>query len=115
MHEWCWAYLYHLAVSWLQSLLHTAVCCRFTSCVVLQILLLSTCLKRGLKVISATGAGARADPTRIRVADIRESSNDPLSRTVRRKHVLHFVPQPHRKHELISVVVRMLANRCATD
>lgn len=50
-----------------------------------KILLLSTCLKRGLKVISATGAGARADPTRIRVADIRESSNDPLSRTVRHR------------------------------
>ncbi|KAG0518421.1 hypothetical protein BDA96_09G173700 [Sorghum bicolor] len=29
------------------------------------------------------GAGARADPTRIRVADLRESSNDPLSRSVR--------------------------------
>ena len=28
------------------------------------------------------GAGARADPTRIRVADLRESTNDPLSRTV---------------------------------
>jgi len=35
-----------------------------------------------LKVLSATGAGARADPTRIRVADLRESTNDPLSRAV---------------------------------
>lgn len=33
-------------------------------------------------VLSATGAGARADPTRIRIADLRESSNDPLSRAV---------------------------------
>lgn len=44
--------------------------------------LLAACVHRGLKVLSATGAGARADPTRIRVADLRESTNDPLSRAV---------------------------------
>jgi tRNA A37 threonylcarbamoyladenosine dehydratase len=44
--------------------------------------LLAACVRRGLRVLSAMGAGARADPTRIRVADLRESSNDPLSRTV---------------------------------
>nr|CAN74795.1 hypothetical protein VITISV_041690 [Vitis vinifera] len=43
--------------------------------------LLAACVRRGLKVLSATGAGARADPTRIRVADLRESTNDPLSRS----------------------------------
>ncbi|KAJ7561562.1 hypothetical protein O6H91_03G033300 [Diphasiastrum complanatum] len=47
-----------------------------------KVFLLASCVRRGLKVISATGAGARADPTRIRVADLRESSNDPLSRSV---------------------------------
>ncbi|KAF9597530.1 hypothetical protein IFM89_019444 [Coptis chinensis] len=47
-----------------------------------KVALLAACVHRGLKVISATGAGARADPTRIRVADLRESINDPLSRTV---------------------------------
>ncbi|WCJ25174.1 NAD(P)-binding Rossmann-fold superfamily protein [Euphorbia peplus] len=47
--------------------------------------LLAACVRRGLKVLSATGAGARADPTRIRVADIRESTNDPLSRSVRHR------------------------------
>lgn len=45
--------------------------------------LLAACVRRGLKVLSATGAGARADPTRIRVADLKESTNDPLSRSVR--------------------------------
>lgn len=45
--------------------------------------LLAACVRRGLKVLSATGAGARADPTRIRVADLKESTNDPLSRAVR--------------------------------
>ncbi|GKD22636.1 tRNA threonylcarbamoyladenosine dehydratase, partial [Tanacetum coccineum] len=47
-----------------------------------KVALLAACVRRGLRVLSATGAGARADPTRIRVADLRESTNDPLSRSV---------------------------------
>ncbi|XP_010553886.1 PREDICTED: tRNA threonylcarbamoyladenosine dehydratase [Tarenaya hassleriana] len=50
-----------------------------------KVALLAACVRRGLKVLSATGAGARADPTRIRVADLRESINDPLSRAVRHR------------------------------
>ncbi|XP_034696759.1 tRNA threonylcarbamoyladenosine dehydratase isoform X2 [Vitis riparia] len=50
-----------------------------------KVALLAACVRRGLKVLSATGAGARADPTRIRVADLRESTNDPLSRSVRHR------------------------------
>ncbi|XP_058766780.1 tRNA threonylcarbamoyladenosine dehydratase-like isoform X2 [Vicia villosa] len=50
-----------------------------------KVALLAACVRRGLKVISATGAGARADPTRIRIADLRESTNDPLSRSVRHR------------------------------
>ncbi|KAL6521365.1 hypothetical protein OROGR_017934 [Orobanche gracilis] len=50
-----------------------------------KVALLAACVRRGLKVMSATGAGARADPTRIRVADLRESTNDPLSRSVRHR------------------------------
>ncbi|KAL4364705.1 hypothetical protein AHAS_Ahas07G0032800 [Arachis hypogaea] len=47
-----------------------------------KVALLAACVRRGLKVLSATGAGARADPTRIRIADLRESTNDPLSRSL---------------------------------
>ncbi|KAJ1410562.1 Ubiquitin-activating enzyme [Sesbania bispinosa] len=50
-----------------------------------KVALLAACVRRGLKVLSATGAGARADPTRIRIADLRESTNDPLSRAVRHR------------------------------
>ncbi|KAK6927812.1 THIF-type NAD/FAD binding fold [Dillenia turbinata] len=50
-----------------------------------KVALLAACVQRGLKVLSAMGAGARADPTRIRVADLRESTNDPLSRAVRHR------------------------------
>lgn len=41
-----------------------------------------------MKVLSAMGAGARADPTRIRIADLAESSTDPLSRAV---IICHYV------------------------
>lgn len=58
-----------------------------------KVALLAVCVKKGLKVLSATGAGARVDPTRIRIADLKESSNDPLSRSVRhrlrREHDIH--------------------------
>ncbi|PKA47187.1 Nicastrin [Apostasia shenzhenica] len=50
-----------------------------------KVALLAACVRRGLKVLSAMGAGARADPTRIRMADLRESSIDPLSRSVRHR------------------------------
>lgn len=52
--------------------------------------LLAACVRRGLKVLSATGAGARADPTRIRMADLRESTNDPLSRSVITQSCFNF-------------------------
>ncbi|KAJ0987270.1 hypothetical protein J5N97_005626 [Dioscorea zingiberensis] len=48
-----------------------------------KVALLAACVRRGLRVLSAMGAGAKADPTRIRIADLRESTNDPLSRSVR--------------------------------
>ncbi|KAH7446470.1 hypothetical protein KP509_01G058000 [Ceratopteris richardii] len=50
-----------------------------------KVALLAAGVRRGLKLISATGAGARADPTRIRVADLSESSSDRLSRSVRHR------------------------------
>ncbi|XP_078444205.1 NAD(P)-binding Rossmann-fold superfamily protein isoform X2 [Wolffia australiana] len=50
-----------------------------------KVALLAACVHRGLRVLSATGAGARADPTRIRIADLRESTTDPLSRAVRHR------------------------------
>eukprot|EP00249_Psilotum_nudum_P003394 c16785_g1_i1 orf=264-1232(+) len=50
-----------------------------------KVSLLAACVRKGLRVISATGAGARVDPTRIRIADLSESSIDPLSRAVRHR------------------------------
>lgn len=47
--------------------------------------LLHYCHKNSIKVISAMGAGCKSDPTRIGVADISASMEDPLSRSTRRR------------------------------
>ena len=45
--------------------------------------LLSECTRRGLRVLASAGAGAKADPTRLAVADISQTAIDPLARSVR--------------------------------
>lgn len=47
--------------------------------------LLSTCLKFGIPVVSVAGAGAKIDPTMIRVADVSQTKIDPLARVVRKE------------------------------
>ena len=47
--------------------------------------LLAYCYKNGLKVISSMGAGCKSDPTRIFIGDISASTEDPLSRSTRRR------------------------------
>ncbi|KCV71357.1 hypothetical protein H696_02304 [Fonticula alba] len=46
--------------------------------------LLKSCHERGIPVISGMGAGAKGDPSSIQVADISQTTYDPLSRTTRR-------------------------------
>lgn len=50
-----------------------------------KVLLLETCLKRGIPIISVTGAGARMDPTQVRVDDLSRTKVDPLARVLRRE------------------------------
>ncbi|MEW5301438.1 MAG: hypothetical protein WDW36_004298 [Sanguina aurantia] len=45
--------------------------------------LLKACLHRKLKVLAVAGAGAKADPTRLRFVDVSESVVDPLARALR--------------------------------
>lgn len=47
--------------------------------------LLAACRRRGLPVLSVAGAGAKADPTRVRIVDVGESVEDPLARAVRQR------------------------------
>ena len=50
-----------------------------------KVLLLETCLKHGIPVISITGAGARLDPTQIRINDLSRTKVDPLARVLRKE------------------------------
>ena len=50
-----------------------------------KVLLLETCLRRGIPVISVTGAGARMDPTQVRVDDLGRTKVDPLARILRKE------------------------------
>lgn len=50
-----------------------------------KVALLAYCYQRGIKVISSMGAGCKSDPTRIFIGDISNSTDDPLSRSTRRR------------------------------
>ena len=47
--------------------------------------LVCECQRRGIKIISAMGAGNKLDPTQFKVADIYETRVDPLARIMRKK------------------------------
>ncbi|KAL3418840.1 putative ThiF domain protein [Phlyctema vagabunda] len=50
-----------------------------------KVALLDYCYKNKLPVISSMGAGCKSDPTRIFIGDISASTDDPLSRSTRRR------------------------------
>lgn len=50
-----------------------------------KVLLLETCRRQNIPVISITGAGARLDPTQVRVADLGQTKVDPLARVLRKE------------------------------
>lgn len=50
-----------------------------------KVALLEYCYKNKLPVISSMGAGCKSDPTRIFIGDISASTEDPLSRSTRRR------------------------------
>ena len=50
-----------------------------------KINLVLECQKRGIKIISSMGAGNKLDPTRFKVADIFQTSVDPVAKVMRKK------------------------------
>ena len=50
-----------------------------------KIHLLLSCRENGIPVVSVTGAGARWDPTQVRVADLMATRVDPLARIIRKE------------------------------
>ncbi|KAF2100419.1 ubiquitin-protein ligase-like protein molybdopterin-converting factor [Rhizodiscina lignyota] len=50
-----------------------------------KVFLLQYCHGNGIPVVSSMGAGCKSDPTRIFIGDISASTDDPLSRSTRRR------------------------------
>ena len=50
-----------------------------------KIFLVEECTRRGIKIISSMGAGNKLDPTRFKVADIFQTSVDPVAKIMRKK------------------------------
>ena len=50
-----------------------------------KIFLVEECTRREIKIISSMGAGNKLDPTRFKVADIFQTSVDPVARIMRKK------------------------------
>jgi hypothetical protein len=50
-----------------------------------KVALLAYCYMNNLQVISSMGAGCKSDPTKIFIGDISTSTDDPLSKSTRRK------------------------------
>ena len=46
--------------------------------------LIATCVRERLRIVSAMGAAARLDPTKVRVADLSQTRVDPFARELRR-------------------------------
>ena len=54
--------------------------------------LVATCLEQGVPIVVTLGAGAKLDPTRVRIVRLTETHTDPLGRALR-KHI-------RRKHDV---------------
>ena len=50
-----------------------------------KIFLIEECTRRGIKIISSMGAGNKLDATRFKVADIFQTSMDPVAKIMRKK------------------------------
>ena len=50
-----------------------------------KIFLIEECTRRGIKIISSMGAGNKLDATRFKVADIFQTSMDPVAKVMRKK------------------------------
>ena len=69
-----------------------------------QVELLVACKQHNIPVLCVAGAGAKADPTRLRIVDVSESSIDPLARAVR-----------HRWGACVQCLVPVWQNRTAAE
>lgn len=72
-----------------------------------KVALLAACYKKNIKVLCVAGAGAKADPTRLKIVDLQDSTIDPLARSVR-----HRLKRHHDITTGISVLLSTERPRC---
>ncbi|KAL4854230.1 tRNA threonylcarbamoyladenosine dehydratase [Chlorella vulgaris] len=69
--------------------------------------LLAACKRRGIPMLCCAGAGAKADPTRLRLVDVAEAAADPLARAVR-----HRLRRDHGITEGLTILLSAEKPRC---
>lgn len=79
-----------------------------------KIALIEAAARCGIPILSSMGAGNRLEPDKTRIADIFETSIDPLSRVMRRelrkrgiKNSKLFIPLKNRKHPSFPFRIRI--------
>lgn len=72
-----------------------------------KVQLLAACVRRDVPVLACGGAGAKCDPTRVRIVDVAESVVDPLARAVR-----HRLKRDHGIDGGIPVLLSTEKQRC---
>jgi tRNA A37 threonylcarbamoyladenosine dehydratase len=72
-----------------------------------KVALLAACHKKNIKVLCVAGAGAKADPTRLKIVDLQHSTIDPLARSVR-----HRLKRHHNITTGITVLLSTERPRC---
>ena len=50
-----------------------------------KVLLLASCLKKNISVVTVGGAGGKTDPTMIKICDLKDTTVDPLLKQVRKR------------------------------
>lgn len=64
--------------------------------------LVAYCVKHGIRIVVACGAGMKADPTRIQIRDLSETTYDDLARALRQRLKRHGIDCNH--HTGVTVV-----------
>ena len=50
-----------------------------------KVFLIKSCIERGIKIVSSMGAGAKTDPTKVKIADISKTEYCALAKSVRQR------------------------------
>lgn len=76
-----------------------------------KVALLEFCYRNKVPVFASMGAGGKADPSRIQISDISDTSEDPLAASVRRRLRAKGIPELPPKQHLPSAVKRSKQRR----